>query len=157
MNILFWLTSFNNYILCWIMAWNVHVPLPTYITILVKIGPNIEEMVLAPFRKWNSFNNSRIDGKFGIHLYDSKVNTLETLALANVSQLLCSTWKHYHTQWSPYIIQWFMYYAIVKYRIQGLECVKQGINQICAKCHIFPKITKWVLFLEKRKYHLSQF
>ena len=113
-------------------------------------------MVLAPFRKWNSFNNSRKDGKFGIDLVDSMLNTLQTLELANVSQLFTSTWKHYHTQWSPNIIQWFMYEAIVKYVIQGPECVKQEINPICAKFHIFPKIIKGVQFPERSKYNISQ-
>ena len=50
-----------------------------------------------------------------------------------------------------------MYEAIVKYVIQGPECVKQGINPICAKFHIFPKIIKWVPFPERSKYHFSQF
>ena len=32
--------------------------------------------------------------------------------------------RSYHTQWSPNSIQWFMYEAIMKYVIQGLECIK---------------------------------
>ena len=48
-------------------------------------------MVLAPFKKWNSFNNSRKYGKFGIDLVDSMLNTLQTLELANVSLLFTST------------------------------------------------------------------
>ena len=39
-----------------------------------------------------------------------------------------------------------MYEAIVKYAIQGPECVKQGINSMCAKFHIVPKIIKDVPF-----------
>ena len=35
-----------------------------------KYGQKLREMVLAPFRKWNSFNNSRKDGKFDIDLVD---------------------------------------------------------------------------------------
>ena len=70
---------------------------------------NFREMVLVPSRKWNSFNNSKKDGKFGIDVVESMLNTLQTLELANVSQLLTSTWKHYHTQLSPNIIQWFIY------------------------------------------------
>ena len=50
-----------------------------------------------------------------------------------------------------------MYEAIVKYDIQGLECGKQGSNQICAKLHIFPKIIKEVPFPERSKDHFSQF
>ena len=56
-----------------------------------KEGPKLREMVLPPFRKRNSFNNSRKDGKFDIELVDSKLNTLQTLELANVSELLTST------------------------------------------------------------------
>ena len=66
------------------------------------------------------------------------LNTLQTLELANDSQFFSSIWKHYHAQWSPNIIQWFMYEAIVKYVIQYVEFVKQGINPSCAKFHIFP-------------------
>ena len=44
-------------------------------------------MVLAPFRKPNSFNNSRNGEKFGIDLVDFMLNTFWTLELANVSQL----------------------------------------------------------------------
>ena len=49
-----------------------------------------------------------------------------------------------------------MYEAIVKYVIHGLECIKQGINPICAQFHIFPKIIKGVLFPKRSKYHFSQ-
>ena len=52
---------------------------------------NFREMVLVPSRKWNSFNNSKKDGKFGIDVVESMLNTLQTLELANVSQLLTST------------------------------------------------------------------
>ena len=41
-----------------------------------------------------------------------------------------------------------MIYAIVKYVVQGMECVTQGINPICAKFHIFPKIIKEFRFLK---------
>ena len=95
MNILFGLYSSNNYTLCWITA---------------KIGTKIEIklIILVIFRKWNSFTNSRKDGKFGINLVDSMLNALCTLELANISQFFNSTWKHYHTQWSSNIMQWFM-------------------------------------------------
>ena len=48
-------------------------------------------IVLAPFRNWNSFNNARKDGKFGIDLVHFMLNTLQTLELANVSQLFTAT------------------------------------------------------------------
>ena len=86
-----------------------------------------------------------------------KLNTLRTLELANVSQLFTSTWKHYHTQWNPNIIQWFMFETIMQYGIQCLESVKQGIIPRCAKFHICPKIIKGVLFPERNKYYFSQF
>ena len=44
-----------------------------------------------------------------------------------------------------------MYEPIVKYVRQGLECIKQEINPICAKFHIFLKIIKWVPFPEKEQ------
>ena len=44
-------------------------------------------MILAPFRKENTFNNLRKDGKFGTDLVNSMINTLRTLELANVSQI----------------------------------------------------------------------
>ena len=50
-----------------------------------------------------------------------------------------------------------MHEAIVKYVIQGLECVKQGINPIGVKFHIFPKIIKGDPFPEMSKYAFSQF
>ena len=50
----------------------------------------MREMVLVPFRKQNTFNNSGKDGKFGIGLVDSIVTTLWTLELANVFQLFTS-------------------------------------------------------------------
>ena len=105
-----------------------------------KSGPKLREMILAHFMKWNSFNNPRHDGKFGIDLVDSVLNTLQTLELANVSQLFISTWKCYHTNTN--IIQWFIYEAVVKYVIQGMACIKQEINPICAKFHIFSNIIK---------------
>ena len=37
----------------------------------------------------------------------------------------------------------------MKYVIQGPECIKQGINPICAKFNIFPKIIKGISFPEK--------
>ena len=78
------------------------------------------EMVLAPFRKRNSFNNLRKDEKFSINLVNFMLNTLLTLELANVSKLFTPTSKHYHTRWSPNIIQWIVYEAILKYVIQSL-------------------------------------
>ena len=51
----------------------------------------LREMVLSPIRKWNSFNNSRKEGNFGIDLIDSMLNTLRTLEMANVSLLFAST------------------------------------------------------------------
>ena len=48
-----------------------------------------------------------------------------------------------------------MYEAIVKYVIQGPECVKQEINPICAKFHIFPKIIKGICFKFSPYYCLS--
>ena len=36
-------------------------------------------MVLAPFRKWNSFNDFRKDVKFGTDYVDSLLNTLWAL------------------------------------------------------------------------------
>ena len=40
----------------------------------------------------------------------------------------------------------------MKYVIQGMGGVKQGINSSCAKFHIFPQIIKGVLFPELNKY-----
>ena len=114
-------------------------------------------MVLAPFKKWNSFNKSRKDGKVVIDLVDPMLNTIWALEVANVFQLFTSTWKYFHTKWSPNIIQLFMFEAIMKYVLQGLECVKQEINPICAKFHIFPYIIKGVQFPERSKYYFSQF
>ena len=91
-------------------------------------GPKLRKIVLASFRKQNSFNNSRKDATFDIDFIDSMFNILRSLELANMSVLFTSTLKHYHTQWSPNIIQWLMYEAIVKYVIQSLGFVKQGIN-----------------------------
>ena len=74
---IFWLYSFNNYILCWIMAYNVNcMPWPIYFNIWVKIWPKIERNGMCAFRKWNSFNNWRKDRKCGIDLVDSMFNTL---------------------------------------------------------------------------------
>ena len=121
-----------------------------------KWGPKLREIVLFLFRKQNSFNNWRKDGKFGIDLVDAMPNTLQALEIANVSRLLSSTWKHCHIQWRPSIIQWCMYEAIVKSVIQGTPCFKDGFNPICIQFHIFPKIIKGVLFPERSKYHFSQ-
>ena len=55
------------------------------------MGLKLREMVLAPFKKWNSFNNSRTDGKLGIDVVDSMLNTLLTIEMANVSHLFTST------------------------------------------------------------------
>ena len=85
------------------------------------------------------------------------LNTLQTFEMANVSTLLSSTWKHDHKHWSPNLSQWFIYEAIMKYVIQGQECVKQGLNPICVKFPIFPKVITGVPFLERSKYHFSQF
>ena len=125
-----------------------------YISVLKrKWGSKLRDIVHFPFRKWNSFNNARKEWKVGIDLVDAMFNTLRTLEMTNVSQLLSSIRKHYHTQWSPNISQWFMYEVIVKYVIQSPECVKQGTSPICAKFHIFPKMINGVLFLERSKYH----
>ena len=45
-------------------------------------------MVLPPFRKWNSFNHARKHGKFDIDLVVFMLNTLWTLELANVAELV---------------------------------------------------------------------
>ena len=50
-----------------------------------------------------------------------------------------------------------MYKAIVKYVIQDTECVKQGINPMCAPFHIFSKIIIGVSLTERGKDHVSQF
>ena len=50
-----------------------------------------------------------------------------------------------------------VYEAIVKYVIQSPECIKQGLNPISIRFHIFPKIIKEVLFPERSRYHFSQF
>ena len=50
----------------------------------------LREMVLAPFRKWNAFINSRKDGKFGINLVDSKLITLRITEMTNVLRYLLS-------------------------------------------------------------------
>ena len=150
MKVLFVLYSLNNYILFWIMAWNVHiVPLPIYFSISVKIGTTIKRnCIFFPFTKWNFINNSRKYGKFGIDLVDAMLNTLWTLEMATFSELISTTWKYYHTQWSQNISQWFIYEVIVKYVIQGPECVKQGINPICANVTSFLKLLKEFHFLE---------
>ena len=46
-------------------------------------------------------------------------------------------------------MQLFMHEAIVKHIIQGPECIKQGINSIWAKFHIFPKMIKGVNFMKE--------
>ena len=85
------------------------------------------------------------------------LNTLRTIELANVSQLFTSTWKHNHTQWRLNIIQSFMYEAIVKYVVQGLECVKQGLNPVFVIFHIFLKMINGVPFPDRSMYYVSQF
>ena len=92
--------------------------------------------------KQNSFNNSRKYGEFGVYVVDFTLNTLRTLELANVLQLFTFIWKHYHTQWSPNIIQWFMHTAIMKYVIQGPECVKHGIKQLVPNFTSFFKLLR---------------
>ena len=62
-----------------------------------------------------------------------------------------------NTQWSLNISQLFMYETIVKYVIQGLEFVEQGINPICYKFHIFPKMIKGIPFPERKNYYFSLF
>ena len=39
----------------------------------------MKEMILAPFRKWNSFNNLRKDVKFGTGWVDSLLKKLQAL------------------------------------------------------------------------------
>ena len=51
----------------------------------------LRERELAHFGKQNSFNNSRKDGQVGIDLVDPMLNTLQTLELADVSQLFTFT------------------------------------------------------------------
>ena len=50
------------------MTCDVHaIPLSIYFGISAKkVGPKLRAIVLTPFKKWKSFNNSRKDGKFGI-------------------------------------------------------------------------------------------
>ena len=139
------------------LDYSIHVMLlPVYLGIWAKTGPNIERNVLAPFRKQNSFNTSRIDGKCDIDVVHAMHNTLQTLELASFSVM------YFHMKTLPYpvspnIIQWFMYEAIVKDVIQGPECVKHGIIPIRVKSHIVPQIIKGVPFPEWGKYHFSQF
>ena len=147
MMILFWLYRFlllrlDYGIKCTCCA------LPIYFCICTKIGPQLREMVLAPFSKRNAFNKSRKDGKCGIDLVDYMLNTLQTLELANGSLLFTSIWKHYHTQWSTNIIQLFMNEFIMKHVILGLECVKQGINQSLPNFTSFLKLLKEFQFLK---------
>ena len=81
---LLWLYSFNNCILCWLRYKMYMLCLYQYISVFEqKLGPKLREMVLAPFRKRNSFINSRKDGEFGKDLVDSMLNNLQTLKLAN--------------------------------------------------------------------------
>ena len=56
-------------------------PLPIYFSIWAKIGPKIERNGTCSFQEAKPFNNSRKDGKFGIDLVDSMVNTFGTLEL----------------------------------------------------------------------------
>ena len=113
-------------------------------------------MVLVPFRKQNSFNNSRKDSKFGINLVDSMLNTLQTLELANVYLL-----PHENITISSATEAQILFNNLCMRPLcnvmQCLEFVKQGLNPICVKFHIFPKISKEVSFPERRKYHFSQF
>ena len=67
------------------------VPLTIYFSFERKYDPKLREMVLAPFRKGNAFNNLRKVGKVMIDLVDSMLNTRQTLEFANVSQLFTST------------------------------------------------------------------
>ena len=71
--------------------------LPMYLGIGAIIGAKMVEIMLAPFRKQNS-NISRKDAKFGTDLFDSMMNTLHVLELANLSWLFTAPCKHYHTQ-----------------------------------------------------------
>ena len=56
-------------------------PLPMYFITEWKYGPHLWEVVLVPFRKWNSFNNLRKDRTFGIDWVESMLNMLWTLEL----------------------------------------------------------------------------
>ena len=71
-----------------------------------KLVPTLREMILAPVRKWNSFNKYRKDGKFGIHLVDSMRNTLLTLELVNVSVI------YFHMKIFPYPLK-SKYYLMI--------------------------------------------
>ena len=65
-------------------------------------------------------------------LVDSMLNPFQVLELAYVFQ--CYLLPHEDitiTSEAQNIIQWFVYEAIVKYAIHGLECIKQGLNPIC--------------------------
>ena len=123
----------------------------------------LSENAMHNWEKWcwflsgkdTALNNSRKDRTFGIDLVGAMCYTHQTISLANASQLLIYTWKHYHTRWSPNMLEWFMYESIEKYVIQGLECVKQGINPSCAKFHIFPQFIEGVHFPEISKYTFS--
>ena len=45
---------------------------------------NLRDMTLAPFRKWNSFNNFRKDMKSGTDWVDSLLDTLQALYMYNI-------------------------------------------------------------------------
>ena len=45
----------------------------------LKWGLKLKEIILAPFRKWNSFNNFRKDVKFGTYWADSLLNPHQAL------------------------------------------------------------------------------
>ena len=56
-----------------------------------QYDPKLREMVLAPFKKLNYFNNPRKDDKFSIDWVAYMHNTLQTVELPNVSHLLTYT------------------------------------------------------------------
>ena len=113
-------------------------------------GSKLVEMILSPFRKWHSFNKSRKDGKFDTDLVDSLLHTLLTLELANVYQLLTSTWKHYHTQWSPNIIQ-ILWNMLCKARCVLSKEAMQPVPNVT----YFLKLLKEFCFFVSWKEHVS--
>ena len=52
---------------------------------------HLNEMVPAPFKKWNSFNNSRKDGKCSIDLVDSMIDYTPDLQISK-----CFSVIYYH-------------------------------------------------------------
>ena len=112
-------------------------------------------MVLSPFQ-WSFFNNAKNNGKFGIDLVDLMLK-IPDLRIGKYFSAI-----YYHMKTLPYTVKnkyYSMIYVrgIVKYVIQSLVCVMQGIYAICARFHIFPKIIKGAPFHERSKYHFSQF